>query len=390
MEALKNRERRDIRYISSYIAIIGEESVKNNLSDTTKQCLKSLETVERIPREDDESIEICERIKDIGLDAVNKEQTFPLVEYIIRSLYSIGMLQFGYMFDWDRDSQKRNEFLEEHLYDSANGLQIDYFDYDETFVDKDDEEYNDLTERLQIHYFDEEILELDYKNDKEKTMIINGKEMNGIKIFYLTNIKDEYRTLKLFKAIHINKSVKAYYKIPELLAEIFKPSLLFVQSSPTEEKVKPIRMIIQCFENFSMMSIHFRDSFSLNRIFVDSLISMGHFLVYDLKYSEDDRDQEAIWCFNWLARKISKALYRVTIKGLEYNLIESSRCEECLACLIRVEEKYPDKWHEYGILKNVVKVARELEFNEIVLRAEGVVTKFENKESNKDEEQLTE
>lgn len=145
-------------------------------------------------------------------------------------------------------------------------------------------------------------------------------------------------------------------------------------------------MVIQCFENFAMMSIHFRDSFSLNRIFVGSLISMGHFLVYDLKYSEDDKDQEAMWNFEWLARKVSKALYRVTIKSLEYNLIESSKCEECLACLIRVEEKYPDKWHEYRILKNVLKIARELAFNEIVLRAEGVITELENRENNKDEE----
>ncbi|WP_292391665.1 DUF2254 family protein [Methanosarcina sp. UBA5] len=386
LEDLNDKVKRDISDISSYIVIIGEESIKNNLLDATRQCLKSLETVERILQDDNESREVCKRIKNIGLDAVNKEQTFPLVEDIIKSLYSIGMLQFGYMFDWDRDSQKRNEFLEEYLYDSANGLRIDYSDYDEAFVDKDNEEYNNLTERLQIHYFDEEILELDYKNDKEKTMIINGKEMKGINIFYLTNIKDEYRTLKLFKGEFINRSVKAYYKIPELLAEIFKPSLIFVQTSPTDEKVKPICMIIQCFENFAMMSIHFRDSFSLNRIFVGSLISMGHFLVYDLKYSDGDKDQNAMWYFKWLARKISKALYRVTVKGLEYNLIEPSKCEECLACLIRIEKKYPDKWHDYGILKNVLKIARELELNEIVLRAEGVVTEFENRESNKDED----
>ena len=94
---------------TAYIAMIGKESIKNNLLDATRQCLKSLETVERILKNGTESRHIGEDIRNLGLEAVKKEQTFPLMEDIIKSLYSISMLQFGYMFDWERDRDSGTE-----------------------------------------------------------------------------------------------------------------------------------------------------------------------------------------------------------------------------------------------------------------------------------------
>ncbi len=54
-------------YISSHVYTIGRGSIRNNLLDATQQCLKSLETIERILRDNTESRHIGEDIRCLGL-----------------------------------------------------------------------------------------------------------------------------------------------------------------------------------------------------------------------------------------------------------------------------------------------------------------------------------
>lgn len=87
LEELNDRVECVIRaYISSYVYIIAKESIKYNLLDPTRQGLKSLKIIERILQDDTQSRIICENIRNLGLEAVKKEQTYPLMEDIITSI----------------------------------------------------------------------------------------------------------------------------------------------------------------------------------------------------------------------------------------------------------------------------------------------------------------
>ncbi|HIH74848.1 MAG TPA: hypothetical protein HA306_06590, partial [Methanosarcina sp.] len=164
LEALKDKEELAIRDISSYVYTIGRESIKNNLLNATQQCLKSLEAIERILKNGTESRHIGEDIRYLGLEAVKKEQTYPLMENIIKSLYSIGILQFGYMFDWDMDYKRRREFLNKEYSDYlAKGLRLSSSDFEETMNFKDTEDFSYTVYLNDIVY-------------EEKTLIINDKE----------------------------------------------------------------------------------------------------------------------------------------------------------------------------------------------------------------------
>lgn len=371
LEALKNREKRDISDISSYIAMIGEESIKNSLLDATLQSLKSLETVERILQDDTESRRICEMIRDIGLEAVKKDQTYPLMEDIIRSLYSISLLQFGYMFDWERDPKRQREFLRiEHRCYLKSGLQISYSDFEET-------------------------VSFEYINDREKILTVNGKERRDIKCIYLSDIEDvifEDTTLKLFKSGVFKNSEKAYYKIPELLKELINPILEYALNSPSDETIKPFTMIIQCFENFGILSIHFRDEFSLNKIFIRSLVTTGHSFD-NFKYLKYKNDENAWGCLYFVTEIVSNSIYKLTIDSLKYNLVDFSMLYQQIDCLIRIQRKYYSIFHVENKFERILEMIKESELekskcDEIIKLTEDAIQEFKNRRTVSDGEQL--
>ncbi len=185
---------------------------------------------------------------------------------IINSIYLIGLRQFGYMFDWDRDRDswdmdlnKYRKFLEKEYRDySARGLKIS----DSEFVNN--VKFEDSADFSSTVYLDGMIY-------GEKTLIIGDEERKDIKCLYLKDIEDvffEDNTLKLFEIGVYTNSEKAYYEVSKLLKELTNPILEYALNSPSNETIKPFTMIIQCFENFGTLSIHFRDEFSLNKIFI--------------------------------------------------------------------------------------------------------------------------
>lgn len=364
LEELNDRVECDIGDIYCYIAIIGEESIKNNLLDVTRQSLKSLETVERILRDDIKSRRICEMIKDIGLEAVKKEQTYPLIKDIINSIYSIGMLQFGYMFDWNGDLEKRQEFIKKEYNDySAKGLQISYSDFEET-------------------------VDVKYVDDTEKKLIINGNERKDIKCLCLKDIDSRYYsrfcTLKLFKNDIFENSETAYYEVPKLLKELIDPILKYALKLPSDETIKPFSMIIQCFENFGIISANFRDKSSLN-IFIRSLVTMGDSLVDNSINTErfirsqittgnsldnsinleDNKDQKARECLELAAPATSDSIYKLAIQCLNYNLVDNNTFYQLVWCLIYIEKEYPDAFYrEKDKLERILEKIKESEFEE--------------------------
>lgn len=363
LEELNDRVERDIKDIYSYIAMIGEESIKNSLLDATLQSLKSLETVERILQDDTESRRICEMIKNIGLEAVKKEQTFPLMEDIIKSLYSISLLQFGYMFDWERDPKRQREFLKKEC--------SSYSDFEET-------------------------VSFEYINDREKILTINGKERRDIKCIYLSDIEDvifEDNTLKLFKSGVFKNSEKAYYKIPELLKELINPILDYALNSPSDETIKPFTMIIQCFENFGILSIHFRDEFSLNKIFISSLVAIGNSFD-NIKYSKYDKDNKAWEYLDWVITVVSDSIYKLAIESLTHNFVDSDTLRLQAKCLINIQKKYHnlifDVEDKFERLLEMIKES-ELEKSkrdEIVKLIEDAIQEFKNEKVASNGEQL--
>lgn len=384
LEALKDREELAIRHISSYVYTIGKESIRNNLLHATQQCLKSLETVERILKSGTESRHIGEDIRYLGLEAVKKEQTYPLMEDIIKSLYSIGILQFGYMFDWDRDHEKRREFLKKEYSDYlAKGLRLSYSDFEEMVDFKDTGDFS------YIVYLDDIIYE-------EKTLIIDDKERKDIKRLYLSDIEDacfKDNTLKLFKVGVFKNSEKAYYKVPELLKELTNPILEYALNSPSDETIKPFTMIIQCFENFGIVSIHLRDEFSLNEIFIRSLVTIGDSLVYNSRHSEDSKDQKAREYLDWVATVTSNSLYNLAVLSLKCNLVDYGTLYQQMECLIRIQKEYPySLYHIVSKFERIIEMVKESELKEserdkITTLTENVIQGFKNKKAASDGEQ---
>jgi hypothetical protein len=388
LEALKNREKRDISNISSYIDIISIESIKNNKRDATKQTLKSLETVERILRDGNESITICKYMRDLGLEAVKKEQTFPLMEDIIKSIYSIGMLQFGYMFDWDRDRDnwdidrnKYQKFLEKEYSDySARGLQSSYFDFVNGVSFEDTENF----------YYGA------YPDDRiygERKLIIDEKERKDIKCFNLKDINDRRPILKLFKNGAFKDSEKAYYKIPELLWDFIDPILKYTQNSPSDETRKPFDMIIQCFENFGIISIHFQDNFSLKEI-SEHLTSIGNYSFYNLSNSENNKSQKAWENLDCATTVVSRSIYKLAIGSLRYKVVDSSTLYQQMDCLIRIQREYHNSLFdaEYKF-ERILEMIKESELDkskrdEIIKLTEDAIQELKNRKTASDGEQL--
>lgn len=372
-------------YISSYVYTIGRESIRNNLLDATQQCLKSLGTIERILKNGTESRHIGEDIKYLGLEAVKKEQTFPLMENIIKSLYSIGILQFGYKFDWDKDHEKRREFLKKEYSDYlSKGLRLSYSDFEEIVDFKNTGDFS-YTE-----YLDDKVY-------KDKTLIIDDKERKDLKCLYLSDIEDvcfKENTLKLFKVGVFKNSEKAYYKVPELLKELTNPILEYALNSPSDETIKPFTMIIQCFENFGIVSIHFRDEFSLNEIFIRSLVTIGDSLVYNSRHSEDSKNQKAREYLDWAATVTSNSLYNLAVLSLKCNLVDYGTLYQQMECLIRIQKEYPySLYHIVGKFERIIEMVKESELKEserdkITTLTENVIQGFKNVKEASDGEQL--
>ena len=380
MEELQQKVNLDIRSISGYIASIGEKAVENNLLDAAKQCLKSLEIIERILGNDTESRHIAEDIQKLGKCAVEKEQTYPLMKNIIDSIYLIGMLQFGYMFDWDRDrdswdrdQNKYQKFLEGEYSDySARGLQSSYSDFvnDVSFEDTEDFYYGACP---------------DDRIYGERKLIIDGKERKDIKCLNLKNIDDRYPTLKLFKIEVFKNSEKAYYKVPELLWELADPILEYALNSPSDKTIKPFTMIIKCFENFGMISIHFRDEFSLNRIFIRYLVEIGDSF-FDIKYSNYNKDNKAWEYLDWVTTVVSNSIYKLAIASLRYNFVDSGTLRLQIECLIRIQKNYHnilfDAKYKFERLLEIIKESelKESKRTEIIELIENAIEEFKNRE----------
>lgn len=379
LEELKNKERLDISEISNYIAIIGEESIKNNLLDATKQCLKSLEVIERVLKNDTESIDIGKYIKNLGFEAVKKEQTYPLMKDIINSIYSIGMLQFGYMFDWDRDRDNWNidrnkyrKFLQKEYNEySGKRLQVSYSEFVEAMH----------FENMEDFYYGA------YPDDKiygERTLIIDDKKRKDIKCLNLKDIEDGYYTLKLFKEDGFKNSERAYYEVPVLLNKIVDPILEYALNSPTNETINPFTMIIRSFENFGILSIHFRDEFSLNKIFIRNLVEIGDSF-FDFKYSEYNNDNEAWEYLDWATTVVSNSIYKLAIISLRYNFVDFDTLRLQIECLIRIQKKYHnclfDVENKFKRILEMIKESelKESEREEIVTITENAIEEFKNR-----------
>lgn len=363
-------------YISSHVYTIGRESIRNNLLDATQQCLKSLEIIERILKNGTNSRHIGEDIRDLGLEAVKKEQTYPLMEYIVKSLYSIGMLQFGYMFDWNRDLEKRQEFLKKECNDClTGGLQSSYSEFENTVKFKDSMDFYDAV------YFEDKLY-------RERTLIINDKERKDIKCIFLINIEDgyhEHNTLKLFKSGVYKNSEKAYYKIPELLEELADPILEYALNSPSDKTIKPFTMIIKSFENFGILSIYFRDKFSLIER-IRSLMNIEDSFT-DIKYSKYKNDQRAGEYLNWAATVISDSLYKLAIECLNYNLVDSGILHQSMRCLTRIQKEYPsslyDAVYKFEKISEMIKESEltESERDNIIETIESAIEELKEQKS---------
>ena len=272
------------------------------------------------------------------------------------------MLQFGYMFDWNRDFDERQEFLKkEHTDYLAKGLQLNYSDFIDT-------------------------VDFKYLNNGEQTLIINGNERKDIKCLSLKNIDGRYhsgfRALKLFKIDFFENSKTAYYEVPKLLEELFDSILEYALKSPSDETIKLFGMIIQCFENFGTISANFRDKFSLN-IFMRSMVTVGNSLVDNpinterfirsqiakrdsLDNSinlEDNKDQKARECLELAAVAASDSIYKLAIQCLKYNLVDYNTFYQLVWCLIYIEKEYPDAFYwEENKLERILEKIKECEF----------------------------
>ncbi|GLI13439.1 hypothetical protein MTHERMMSTA1_05650 [Methanosarcina thermophila MST-A1] len=380
LQELNNRVECVIRaYISSYVYTIGRESIRNNLLDVAQQCLKSLETIERILKNGTESRHIGEDIRSLGLEAVKKDQTYPLMEDIIKSLYSISLLQFGYMFDWDRDLKEKKKFLDiEYRNYLAKGLQIHYSDFEEKVNLEDSSDFS------YTMYLDDIVY-------GEKKLIIAGEERKDIKCLYLKDIDGRYPWLKLFKKGVFKNSKGAYYEVPILLKKLVEPILEYALNSPSDETIRPFNMIIQSFENFGLLSIHFRDEFSLNRIFIRSLVEIGDSF-FDFKYLEYDKDSKAWEYLDWVTTVVSNSIYKLAIASLRYSFVDSSTLRLQIECLVRIQKKYHnllfDMEDKFEKLLEMIKES-ELEKpkrDEIITLIEDEIQKFKNEKTVSDEE----
>lgn len=377
LKALKNREKRDISDIYAYISMIARESIKTNLLDVTRQCLRSLETVERILKNGTESRHIGERILSLGEEAVKKEQTFPLMKDIIKSLYSISLLQFGYMFDWEKDRKERQKFLERESSDYlARGLQSS----DSDFVNEDTEDFSYGSYPDNIIY-------------GEKKLIIDGKERKDIKCLNLKDIDDRYPTLKLFKIGVFKNSEQAYYEVPELLWKLADPILKYTLNLPCDKTREPFDMIIQCFENFGIMSIHFRDNFSLNEI-SKHLTSIGYSFSR-LSTSEDNKKQNAWENLDCATTVVSRSIYKLAIGSLRYKFVDSSILYQQMDCLIRIQREYHNSLFDAAYkFKSILEMIKESELKEserekIITITENAIEEFKNQKIVLDDKKLT-
>ena len=357
-------------YISSYVYVIGRESIKTNMLDATRQSLKSLETIERILKNGTESRHIAEDIQKLGKSAVEKDQTYPLMKNIIDSIYSIGMLQFGYMFDWDKDrdswdsdQNKYQKFLEREYSDySARGLQSSYSDFVNNVGFEDTEDF----------YYGAYPDDIIYG---ERKLIIYEKERKDIKCLNLKDIDDRHPTLKLFKIGVFKNSENAYYKVPELLWKLADPILKYTQNLPCDKTREPFDMIIQCFENFGIMSVHFRDNLSLKNI-SEHLTSIGDSF-YNLSNSENNTKQNAWENLDCATTVVSRSIYKLAIGSLRYKFVDYSTLNQQMNCLIRIQREYHNPLFDAAYkFKSILEMIKESELKES--EREKIITITEN------------
>jgi hypothetical protein len=309
------------------------------------------------------------------------------MEDIIKSLYSIGLLQFGYMFDWDkdrdswdRDQNKYEKFLKKE-YSSylENGLQrsYSYFLNSVGFEDTEDFYYG--------AYSDDIIY-------GERKLIIDKKERKDIKCLNLKDIDDRYPTLKLFKNGVLKNSEKAYYKVPELLWELTGPILKYTQNSPCDKTRKPFDMVIQCFENFGIISVHFQDNFSLKEM-SKHLTSIGNSF-YNLSNSKNNKSQKAWENLDCATTVVSRSVYKLAIGSLRYKFVDSSTLYQQMDCLIRIQREYHnslfDAEYKFERILDMIKES-ELEKSkrdEIIKLTEDAIQELKNRKTVSDGEQL--
>jgi len=335
--------------IFDHIYRVSKESVKSNCFDTAKKGIKSLEHIQKIFENDARyTFHICDYIKYIGLEAVEDKQTllvenvFSLVEESIRSLYSIGILQFGYQFDLEEGQSEIIDFLNKEYNAALSNKSYVYdLNYNNIMWVKD----NTHSIELKIVNKDEDNEIETIHEGKEKMLFVNGRENKDIKVFCLRNIEKgdlsifKPGSLKAFKNRIISSS--DYYVIPEILENIRDLISKYQKNSQAYISVHPIYMAIKCFENFGIVSIHRQEKGLLSKI-IRSLISMEEAESERLKNLEDNKCQDIADDFYWAETLISDSIYHILIECLKYNLIEHYILRESVYCLIKINKEHPD------------------------------------------------
>ncbi|AKB19979.1 DUF2254 family protein [Methanosarcina sp. WWM596] len=336
-------------HIFDHIYRVSKESVKSNCFDIAKKGIKSLERIQKIFENDTRySFHICSYIKYIGSEAVEDKQKLlvenasSLVEESIRSLYTIGILQFGYLFDLEESESEIIDFLNKE-YNAAlsNKSCVHSLNYNNIMWVEDNTHSIEL--KVVSKNEDNEIEKI--HDGKEKTLIVDGIENKDIKVFCLRDIEEgdlnsfHPGSLKAFKNRIIPNS--DYYIIPETLENIRDLISKYQKNSQTCVSVHPIYMAIKCFENFGIISIHRREKGPLFKI-IRSLISMEELESERLKNLENDKGQDAEDDFYWAETLISDSLYHILIESLKYKLIELYILRESVDCLIKIDKEHPD------------------------------------------------
>jgi hypothetical protein len=269
------------------------------------------------------------------------ESVFSLVEESIRSLYSIGILQFGYLFDLEESQSEIIDFLNKEYNAALSNKSCVY-----------NLSYNDIIQvKDNVHSIELKIVSNDKDNEienihdeKEKILIVDGRENKDIKVFCLRNIEKgdlnsfHPGSLKAFKNRIISNS--DYYLIPKILENIRDLITKYQKNSQACISVHPIYMAIKCFENFGIISIHRREGPLYNTI--RSLISMEEFESERLKNLEDNKGEDIKDDFYWSETLISDSLYHILIKCLKYKFIKLYILRESVDCLIKIDQNHPD------------------------------------------------
>ena len=178
--------------------------------------------------------------------------------------------------------------------------------------------------------------------------------------------------------------------MPILLKKLVEPILEYALNSPSDETIKPFNMIIQSFENFGLISIHFRDKFSLNKVFMRYLVEVGD--SFDdfkyLKYREDENVGEYLY---FVTEIVSNSIYKLTIESLKYNFVDFSMLPQQINCLIRIQRKYRSIFHVEDKFERILEMIKESGLekpkrDEIIKMIEDAIQEFKNEKTTSDGE----